>query len=69
MNYMVNLEKLSNAMSLHGLELDKFCVKYKINKKFMQELLNGNIPDIPLNEVVNLLNALDLKFSDLFIKK
>lgn len=35
----------------------------------MQELLNGNIPDMPLNEVVNLLNALDLKFSDLFIKK
>lgn len=69
MNYMVNLEKLSNAMNLHGLELDKFCVKYKINKKFMQELLNGNIPDMPLNEVVNLLNALDLKFSDLFIKK
>ena len=47
MNYMVNLEKLSNAMSLHGLELDKFCVKYKINKKFMQELLNGNIPYMP----------------------
>lgn len=69
MNYMVNLEKLSNVMSLHGLELDKFCVKYKINKIFMQELLNGNIPDMPLNEVVNLLNALDLKFSDLFIKK
>lgn len=68
MNYTVNLDKLSKAFNSCNLELDKFCEKYKINIKFMQELLKGTIPDMPLNQVENLLNALDFNFNDLFIK-
>ena len=68
MNYSVNVEKLSKAFVKCGLNIEDFSKTYKINPKFMQDLLNGNIPDMPLNEVVNLLNALNLKFNDLFIK-
>ena len=68
MNYSVNVEKLSKSFAKCGLSIEDFSKTYKINPKFMQDLLNGNIPDMPLNEVVNLLNALNLKFNDLFIK-
>ena len=68
MNYTVNVDKLNKALNQKGLSLETFCKENQINYKSLQELLKGNIPDMPLNEVVNLLNAFNFKFNDIFVK-